>query len=102
MTLPEVPHFFFPFQWDADGHALAVEQDSEDDVASCVKCVILTPTGWRTQVPEFGTNQLPFMAQADRSFLQDSIVRGEPRAEAIIEDDPSFIDEMVTDITSWS
>lgn len=58
-----------------------VEQDSLDDVTSCVRAIVLCPTGACQQMPTFGTTPATFsQLPLDPSQLVDEIRRWEPRA----------------------
>jgi hypothetical protein len=101
MPKTQIPHFDYPFRWSGDGHASVNEQDSLEDVAACVACVIFTPIGYRTMIPNFGSEGLEFtLPDADsRQLLKDYIVRSEPRADATTTDDIDTLDEFIDNIT---
>jgi phage baseplate assembly protein W len=59
-----IPHFDFPFTFsDQSNAAVVVDQDSVDDVANCVAVAILTPLGFRPELPTFGVPEQLFLLQ---------------------------------------
>lgn len=80
MSYPTLPTFTAPFTF-TSGVANAVEQDSIDDVASCVRNIVSCVQGFRDDLPDFGIpdplfQAAPFNLQA----TQEAIGRWEPRA----------------------
>jgi phage baseplate assembly protein W len=84
---PLIPHLDWPVRVGANGHLVANEQDSIDDIASCVAISLMTPPGYRVDEPDFGSRPdfvtLPINVGA---FLQQ-IERDEPRAALDFSDD---------------
>lgn len=98
MAEPDIPHFTYPFRLEA-GHFATTEQDSLDDITSCVTTICLTPDGWFPELPEFGLPDLTFSHQpVGSSALEEIIVRQEPRARTLIEEDRDAIDTLATHI----
>jgi len=93
------PHFDLPFRIAA--HAVAtVEQDSSEDIANCVECIIRTPNGFREDSPDFGLNDVVFSPiPMDTDALVAQIKAQEPRATVVIKEQPSLIDTLVDTLT---
>lgn len=80
MSYPTLPTFTAPFTF-TNGVANVAEQDTIDDVASCVRNVVSCVQGFRDDLPDFGIpdplfQAAPFNPQA----MQEAIGRWEPRA----------------------
>lgn len=75
------PHFRFPLAIDGSGHIGTVEQDSVEDILSCVYVALKTPLGTRYYVPNFGVDDFTFSnAPVEIAELQAQIEASEPRA----------------------
>lgn len=87
----QAPHFALPFRV-VGGRAAVNEQDSIDDVAACVRAVLLTHPGERDALPEFGTPDLTFaQLPVDADAIADAVEAWEPRARVLAEDDPDAL-----------
>lgn len=53
--MPERPHLAYPVQVTPGGRLLAVEQDSDREVADCIAVILNWPKGTRIDSPDFGT-----------------------------------------------
>jgi phage baseplate assembly protein W len=84
---PIIPHLDWPVRVDSSGHLAANEQDSIDDIATCVAISLLTPPGWRDDEPEFGSRPDFVLLPVNLSNLQSDIARDEPRAQLALRDD---------------
>jgi hypothetical protein len=98
-----VPHFSLPFRFEADAggavHAAVNEQDSIQDVMDCVEAIALCPIGFRLELPNFGIRDQTFTeGSIDIDDLQAAIALWEPRADVLIEEDPSMLDKMIEQI----
>jgi len=62
VSVPDTPHFNLPFSFGLNGVDV-VEQDTLDDVANCVVAILVTHTGFRDYVPEFGSADYTFRQQ---------------------------------------
>lgn len=96
MTSVMVPHFLFPFQLNGDAFAV-IEQDTPQEIQQCVEILLLTPTGSRLVLPDYGTpetlyTQLPVNTAAILSKLNN----WEPRAQVNLQETVDTIDEMVS------
>jgi phage baseplate assembly protein W len=84
----------------SSGHLAANEQDSIDDIATCVAISMLTPNGFRDDEPEFGS-RLDFpLLPISISDLQSQIARDEPRAQLSISDDERTHQDLELRITA--
>lgn len=99
----DVPHFSLPFRFEADNmgnlHASVNEQDSPEDIADCVQGILSCPLGFRLELPDFGVRDQTFSSPgASIDDIQAAIALYEPRADVLIEEDPSqlgfLIDKM--------
>lgn len=93
---PIVPHFTFPFNFGINGHALTVEQDSDDEILQGVRIACLTPRGSRYYVPNFGIDDLVFTNPSQRTNLLAQITQSEPRATYALSEQ---IEDLVDNIT---
>lgn len=87
MARPLIPHLDWPVRISSNGHLASNEQDSIDDIATCVAISLLTPPGWRDDEPEFGSRPDFPLLPIKLSDLQSSIARDEPRAQLALHDD---------------
>lgn len=80
MSYPELPHFAAPFTFTNAG-ANVVEQDSVEDVASCVYNIASCPVGFITHNPDFGVDDLSFATVPVNTIgLVEEVGDQEPRA----------------------
>jgi hypothetical protein len=95
----EIPHFEFPFNI-AGGKVVEREQDSLDDVANCVRAILLTPEEFRTDIDDFGLADMTFQKQPlpAQGILGDIRIQ-EPRVSLLIDIRPSIIDELIAEVT---
>lgn len=92
-------HFDVPFRWGNNGHAAEVEQDSIEDIISCIQCIVRTPKEWRPEAPQFGTPDPTFGAPVDTETIKAAILRDEPRAEILVSSAvPDDLDELIARI----
>jgi phage baseplate assembly protein W len=93
--MTDVPHFALPFRFDR-GAAVVVEQDSTDEVVGCCLSILLCPTGFRAEMPEYGIEDPTFaQGQVDADNLVSAVRRWEPRADATFTQEPDAADELV-------
>lgn len=90
--MADIPHFSFPFSFKGlNVHAREVEQDTVDDVASCVAAVLLTRVGQYSDSPEFGTNDPVFIEGGiDPDEMMRVVEFWEPRIVATVEEGWDF------------
>jgi hypothetical protein len=79
---PENPHFSFPFTI-AAGKVSVSEQDSPDEIASCVAVALSYVQGDRALRPTFGRPQNVNFSKRpiDVEALQAAVKQNEPRAD---------------------
>src|SRR5215831_3748801 len=93
------PHFDLPFRLLSTGAAVA-EQDTYDDVANCVECIVRTPYGFRDDAPEFGFPSVELLQQpVITSEIREVVDVQEPRAVIVITERPDFYDQLIDRIT---
>lgn len=88
--MTDIPHFAFPFRFE-DGKVVEVEQDSIDDVASCVHAILSVEVGELISLPGFGVPDLAFIQEgAAPSDVAKMIEQQEPRLDITIEEGWDF------------
>lgn len=90
--MPDRPHIAWPVRLAANGQILCVEQDSDDDLASCIATCLLWPLGTRNLNPDFGIRD-PLFRQGgpDLDEIRQQLLLNEPRAETTVTlDDPTL------------
>lgn len=86
-VIPSEPHFDLPFRLSGKSFA-TVQQDSPEDVANCVECIVRTPSGFREDTEDFGLDDLTFNNQPlNLALVKSQIQRQEPRASLLVEQD---------------
>ena len=91
--MTNIPHFDYPFRLRLDGHAAVCEQDSIEDIESCLASVLLTEQGQRVELPEWGiTSPLFDLQPLDLQSIYDDITEQEPRALVSIAQQTSPVD----------
>lgn len=89
------PHFALPFRLVATG-ALVNEQDTIDDISTCVTTIMLTHLGWRDEVPDFGVPDYAFRkTPIGAADIYDMAGSQEPRAIMIVEERPGIADALI-------
>lgn len=92
--MTDVPHFALPFRV-ANGRAVVNEQDTTDDVVSCVVAIMLCPLGYRAELPEFGIDDPTFREGGpDQEAIANAIARWEPRADTLMSLTRDTLDEL--------
>lgn len=86
MARPLIPHLDWPVRVGANGHLVTNEQDSVDDIATCVAVSLLTPPGWRDDEPDFGARPDFPLLPVNLSDLSSQVARDEPRAQLDLSD----------------
>lgn len=86
-AMPDEPHFDLPFRLTGKSFA-TVQQDSPEDVANCVECIVRTPLGFREDTENFGLDDLTFENQPlNLEEIKTRIQAQEPRATLMLEQD---------------
>lgn len=57
--MTDIPHFALPFRF-VNGAAVVFEQDTTDEILSCVLAIMLCPLGYRVELPTFGITDPTF------------------------------------------
>lgn len=95
-----IPHFDLPFRLVA-GHAAVNDQDTIEDVTTCVEAVVRTRQGTRAEVPDFGVTDLTFQLQPTKlQPVIDSVLEQEPRASMLMDQAPDVFDTYIARITA--
>ena len=93
--MSDVPHFSLPFRFGAPNAATS-EQDSLDEIADCVLAVLVCPTGFRVELPQFGLPDPTFsMPGPDLDEIREAIDTWEPRAAVLLDEYPDLLDELI-------
>lgn len=93
--MTRLPHFGHPFRFE-NGRAVVVEQNSLDDVATCVETIVRYRQGDRIAVPNFGIDDLTFTeGDLDLDAMVQAIERWEERVDVLISEAPDRFDELV-------
>lgn len=91
----DIPHFALPFRFEG-GRAVVVQQDSIDDVATCVEVILRYRQGDRVDLPEFGIPDPTFTeGPIDLAAIERAVEKWEERADVLITEDPDRFDELV-------
>jgi len=98
--MTDIPHFTLPFKFRAFGGgqivAAVAEQDSEDDIFSCVELVLRYKRGFRLTLPTFGvTDQIFFSPDFDKDKIIEEINEWESRADLSVEHIDDTVDELI-------
>jgi phage baseplate assembly protein W len=104
--MTRVPHFDLPFRFGVTAGqlgvaAIAVEQDTQDDVTNCVEIVLRYPRGFRSDVPEFGIQDQTLTQQPIAlDDMAAAITRWEPRAITRLTQAPDRLDDLIVRVLS--
>jgi phage baseplate assembly protein W len=99
--MADVPHFALPFRID-NGRAVVNDQDTSDDVVTCVVAVMLCPTGYRAELPEFGIDDPTFREGGpDQEAIATAIQRWEPRADTLLGIAGDALDELAFTVSAF-
>jgi phage baseplate assembly protein W len=84
MASPNVPHLAIPFQV-INGQWVTVEQDTDDEVAQCVRNICAFERGYRNEDPDFGIDDPTFTTMPiDTEDIARALERYEDRARVEI------------------
>lgn len=94
------PQFAMPFRMNPSGiEPELVEEDSEEEIRSCVEVLIRTPLGFFDEAPELGGRPELFEEGGpDLDEIQSAISQWEPRADPLIESRPDVLDALVSNL----
>jgi len=91
-TQVATPHFALPLRY-INGSAVVNQQDTMDDIASCVEAICLTNPGDRDEMPDFGIVDPTFgPTTIPESALLSQIENFEPRATLLLSQSPDQYD----------
>lgn len=97
--MTEVPQFARPFRLIGSRFAV-VAQDTPQEVADCIETALVTEPGSRVERPDYGTPPMLFQqAPIDVARIENAANRLEPRAGAVITEDPDRWDDLVRHVT---
>jgi phage baseplate assembly protein W len=90
--LVDTPHFALPLRY-VNGSAVVNQQDTMDDITSCVLAICLTTPGDRDEMPDFGIEDPTFGAQQiPLAAIVAQIENWEPRATILATQAPDRLD----------
>lgn len=93
-----IPHLSYPLRF-ANDRIATNEQDTNDDVVSCVAVVLLHHPGDRELMPEFGVLDLTFMKQPlDLATIIAAVDKWEPRAAQNFAQIQSSVDPLIVTV----
>ena len=102
--MPISPHFSLPFRFVQTGISLSVavsEEDTPEEIFDCAQAVIRTNLNKRVEMPEFGTPDQAFsLGGVDAAAIVAACIRWEPRADVVLEQDRSKIDQLIVIATA--
>lgn len=81
VSVPSVPHFAFPFQFNADAGAAVLEQDSYGEILACVAAITFCQIGSCPELPTFGIPDPTFSDPIDGQAVAAALAYWEPRAD---------------------
>jgi hypothetical protein len=92
--------FALPFRMNRLGtEPEVVQQDSDDEIRSCVEVLIRTPVGFHEEAPELGGRPDPFdEGQVDMDEIHSAIAQFEPRADALLSHSTDWLDDLVQNL----
>ena len=97
--MADLPHLPINFRFvteDGMPRPTVVEQDSYEDIASCVETILRCPVDWRPELPEFGSVDPTFrQAPIDTDSMLAAVRQWEDRAEFTTEEFGDVVDEAV-------
>lgn len=96
----DIPRLAWPLRVDPlTGSFAVVEQDSDEDIAQCLKAIALTTPGERPDVPDMGVEDLTFGEQPlDLDQIRDTFNRHEPRVTVLASTNPDALDEALAQV----
>ncbi len=91
----DLPHFTHPFRFD-NGRAAVAQQNSDDDIWTCIETIVRFHKGDRIADPEFGITDPSFAeGQVDVEAIRREVEKLEDRAALVIAEHPDRFDELV-------
>lgn len=103
--MPDIPQrLAWPLRLNpVTGSLATVDQDSDDDIAQCIKALVLTRPGSRPDLPDMGVDDMTFGEQpVDLDQLRQALGRHEPRIGVLASTSPDALDAALADVNvSW-
>jgi hypothetical protein len=94
-TSPRIPHLTLPLRMTGSGLAWA-EQDTLDEIASSVEAILRYQPGDLDHEPALGMPDQAFrQGGADADEILAVVERWDERAEVVVTEDPSRLDELI-------
>jgi phage baseplate assembly protein W len=85
MSSVQVPHFTFPFALNGNSFGV-VEQDTIEEIQQCVEILLLTPSGSRLVLPDYGTPETLFAQMPiNVPAILNKLNKWEPRAAVTLD-----------------
>lgn len=97
-----IPHFSHPFHFgtvaDYRGlQAATVEQNTVEEILTCVESVLRYEEGTRPERPDFGIpDQVFSVPGVDEIEILGAVRRLEPRADLLLQQAPDILDPLIT------
>jgi hypothetical protein len=96
--MADIPHLALPFRF-ANGAAVVYDQDTTDEIMSCVLAIALCPLGYRVELPTFGVPDLTFSeGVAPIDALEAALAEWEPRAHEVADAWADGLDAFVSHV----
>ena len=96
--MTDLPHFALPFHF-ASGGAAVVEQDTADEILTCVLAVMLCPRGFRVELPTFGVPDPTFTERtASADVIEAALAEWEPRSQELVTSEPDSLDALISHV----
>lgn len=85
------------------GRLATVEQDSDEDIAQCIRAIVRTRLGGRPDLPDMGVPDPTFEEQPiDTDAAREQIERHEPRVAVLATTNPDALDAALADLNfTW-
>lgn len=96
--MTDIPHLSFPFRFGPGGHAVELEQDTEDEIVNCVQLILACEVGSLVDQSDFGITDPTFSVTPNLLLLQHQIESWEPRATLDLSSDLDPSDFTIQDI----
>ena len=86
--MDDVPHLALPLRVVGD-HYVTVQQDTVDELAATVACIVAFPLGYRDERPDFGIVPLEFSTRPLNTLdIEQAVEAYEPRASVRVTEQP--------------
>jgi hypothetical protein len=96
--MADIPHFALPLRF-VNGAAVVVEQDTTDEILSCVLAIMLCPIGYRVELPTFGIPDPAFTQMpVNTAELELALDTWEPRSHEVARASTDPVDELMAHV----